>query len=708
MRHSPKNYLNRELSWLEFNQRVLDLADLPEIPLLERVKFLAITGSNLDEFIKVRFGGLKLALANEVDTREISGMTVGEQLSAISTRVREMNAAQASMFREGLMPQLESHDIRRMNPDDLEKEQLEHLGEIFDREIASVVTPIAIDLEQGIPLLAGAKLCVCVQLKYQADRTLGDSEHELDSERFVVIPIRESMRRFISMPQETGHAFVLVEDAVQKFLPRMFPDQQIIESCCFRITRNADIALNEDTMHDLLNELTEVLEERKFSQIVRLEVDANTGDSLMDFLKRATGVGEDELFPVECPLDLAAFFGLAKIAGYPELKDETWSPQPSPDFADAQNIFDTIAAGDRILLHPYQQFDPVIELLNAAAEDPDVIAIKQTLYRTSSDSKVIESLINAASNGKQVSAIVELKARFDEERNIRGARRLEQAGVDVIYGVRGLKTHAKLCIVIRREARGIQRYVHFGTGNYNESTARLYSDVSYFTNNEQLGTDAVLFFNAITGLSVPQPLALLAAAPIDLKDTLLEMIQVEIENARQGANCEINAKLNSLVDRQIIDALYSASQAGVSIRLNVRGICCLRPGVEGLSENIKVVSIVDRILEHARVIHFSHGGDEKVFISSADWMGRNLNRRAELLVPIEDEKCRKKLLAVLRSFFEDNVRARRLNADGAYEGVPVGGKPRFRSQEFLYQQACDQYAAFADPKATVFKAHRGA
>ena len=708
MRHLPEHYLNREMSWLEFNQRVLDLADLPEIPLLERVKFLAITGSNLDEFFKVRVGGLRLAFANNVDSRDISGMSVADQLDSITGRVRCMNDSQAQIYRQGLMPQLESHGIKQLKIEDLAEKDKGLLADIFDREIASVVSPIAVKRDQDFPLLAGTSLCVCVHLRTTSDRSLGDSNGEDETQdRFAVIPIRGSMRRFISLPQKEGHAYVLVENVIQYFLPKMFPAQEIVESSCFRITRNADIAVNEDALHDLLREMTELLVARRVSRIIRLEIDANTGPAMLEFLKDATQIGDQEVFPVDCPLDLSAFFELASTSGFPELKDEPWAPQPSPDFADGNNIFDTIASADRILVHPYQQYDPVVEFLNAAAEDPDVIAIKQTLYRTSSKSKVIEALINAANNGKQVTAIVELQARFDEERNIRGAQRLEQAGVDVIYGVRGLKTHAKICIVVRREPRGIQRYIHFGTGNYNESTSRLYSDISYFTNNEQLGSDGVLFFNAITGLSVPQQLSLLSAAPIDLKETLLEMIQVEIENTKQGANCEINAKLNSLVDRQIIDALYAASQAGVKIRLNIRGICCLRPGVKGLSENIEVISIVDRFLEHARIAHFSHGGDEKVFISSADWMGRNLNRRAELLVPIEDERCRQKLLHVLRCYFDDNVRSSRLNSEGQYETAIASGKS-FRAQEYLYQQACDQYSAFANPKATVFKAHRGA
>ena len=401
MRHLPENYINREMSWLEFNQRVLDMADLAEVPLLERVKFLAITGSNLDEFFKVRVGGLKLAYVNNVDSRDISGMSVSEQLTAITGRVREMNSSQADIYQEGLMPQLESHGIKRIKLRDLSEQQKQHLGEIFDREISAIISPIAIERDQPFPLLAGTRLCVCVHLRTTAQQTLGEFGDDDTNDRFVVIPIRGSVRRFISVPQGDGYAYVLVENVIQLFLSKLFPGQQIVESSCFRITRNADIAVNEDTLHDLLHEMTELLEARKVSRIVRLEVDSSTGQAMLEFLKEATQVGDQEVFPVDCPLDLSAFFELASTPGFPELKDESWAPQPSPDFADGANIFDTIASADRLLIHPYQQYDPVIEFLNAAADDPDVIAIKQTLYRTSGNSKVIEALIEAANNGTE-------------------------------------------------------------------------------------------------------------------------------------------------------------------------------------------------------------------------------------------------------------------------------------------------------------------
>ena len=707
MKEKSKNYINRELSWLEFNQRVLDLAELEEIPLLERVKFLAITGSNLDEFFKVRVGGLRLASNNGSDQIDISGMSIDEQLDSITRRVKKMYSSQSSIFLDDLVPALAKEQIRRINPNEVSEARRAVLEEVFDSEIAPVVAPIAIERGQAFPLLAGARLAGCVRLKTTENR-LGESNDEND-ERFAIIPIGNKMRRLVTVPDDSGYTYVLVEDVIGMFLRKLFPDQEILEWNVFRMTRNADIALDEDAMHDLLTEMTEVLMQRKVSEVIRLEVGSTISDSMLEFLQSETNTGRELIYKVDGPLDMSSLFELASLSGFRHLKDKPWPPQASPDFAAGQNIFDTIAEADRILIHPYQKYEPVLDFLRAAATDPNVIAIKQTLYRTSRKSEVIKALSQAAANGKQVSVIVELKARFDEERNIIGARQLEQAGVDVIYGVEGLKTHAKVCIVVRREPRGIQRYVHFGTGNYNESTASLYSDVSYFTNDEQLGLDSVLFFNAVTGLSVPQPMQKMSAAPIDLRESLLELIDAEIEAAKQGVSCEIAAKLNSLVDQAVIDRLYKASKAGVKIRLNVRGICCLRPGVKGLSENIEVISIVDRLLEHSRIFHFSRGGDDLVLISSADWMGRNLNRRAELLVPIGDPNCKRHLLKVLRSYFKDNVRAIQLHADGTYKPIRRKKKKQkeYRVQEQLYQEACDMYAAFANPKATVFKAIRG-
>ncbi|MCA9055955.1 MAG: polyphosphate kinase 1, partial [Planctomycetaceae bacterium] len=430
-------------------------------------------------------------------------------------------------------------------------------------------------------------------------------------------------------------------------------------------------------------------------------------ETLLDFLVHVLQVPPDQIYRIPGPLDLAAFFRIAEQPGFETLKCEPWPPQPSPEFPPGERVIDVIAQRDVLLLHPYESFEPVVRLIEEAAEDPDVLAIKQTLYRTSRESPIVAALMRAAENGKHVTAIVELKARFDEARNIAWARRLEEAGAQVIYGVKGLKTHAKCCLIVRRGGDlGIQRFVHFGTGNYNESTARLYSDVSLMTADPDLGEDAVSFFNAITGYSQPQRYRKLEAAPLTLRDTLLDLIQVEIEQARDGLPAKIYAKINALVDPVLIDALYQASQSGVQIRLNVRGICCLRPGVKKLSENIEVTSIVDRFLEHARVIYFHHGGDSRVFIASADWMPRNLDRRIELLVPVEDPYCVERLTDSLEVYFRDNAKSRRLLSDGSHARVePDKGEPTVRAQQELYEQI---RAAAAEPRTrqrTMFEPH---
>lgn len=718
MKKAKTIYFNRELSWLAFNQRVLDQASQDFHPLLERVKFLAISASNLDEFFMVRVGGLVLVSESSSDATDIAGWTADRQLEEIRQRVRTMNQGQSDCLLRQLEPELEKHGIERIRPENITESQREHLLRKFKDETMSTITPIAVESAENFPMLSGARLCMCVRLKNDAQFTLGlsqdhdDSVDELASrktDRYLVLPLGRSLARFWSLPSETGYRYIRLEDVIAMFLPELFGQQEIIEWTSLRITRNGDVALDEDGRADLLVGMREMLQERRISGCVRLEISSTTSDEMREFLQDAIGVDSQNTYLIEGPLALSDYFGLASVPGFKDLKDTPWPPQPSPDFAPGKDIFETIAAGDRLLCHPYQAYDPMIAFLQAAANDPDVIAIKQTLYRTSSDSEIAGALEQAASNGKHVTAILELKARFDEARNIYSARNLEDAGVDVIYGVRGLKTHAKMCLVVRRESSGIRRYLHFGTGNYNESTARLYSDVSLFTCDEQLGTDAVHFFNAISGLSVPQPLVKLAAAPINLRDSMLELIQIETESAeREGGSGQITAKVNSLADKEVIDALYEASQAGVKILLNIRGICCLVPGKKGLSENIRVVSVVDRFLEHARVFHFHHGGDELAFISSADWMGRNLDRRVELMVPVENAECKSRLIRSLQAYFEDNVRATELQADGNY--VPVvkkKKKPTFRSQESLYEEACQIHSVHTDPRTTVFEPRRG-
>ena len=717
MKKAKQIYFNRELSWLSFNQRVLDQAGRSSHPLLERVKFLAITASNLDEFFMVRVGGLKIVSDSGSGNVDIMGWTADQQLEKIRQRVREMYEAQSKCLLGELEPELRRYGIERVKPENTTESEREHLLRRFKEETMSAIAPIAVENTEDFPILSGARLCMCVRLKNDLDWKLGPDQEteesveqvaERQTDRFVILPLGKSLARFWTLPSETGYRYMLIEDVVGMFLSEFFGQQEVIESNSLRVTRNGDVGLDEDGRADLMLGMQEMLEARRTSQCVRLEISSSTSAEMTSFLQEAIGVSADDSYSTDSPLGLSDFFALASIQGFKDLTDKPWPPQPSPDFAPTRNVFETIAAGDRLLYHPYQSYDPVAQLIKAAANDPAVIAIKQTLYRTSKDSEIIQALQAGARQGKHVTVIVELKARFDEARNIEWARQLEDAGIDVIYGVRGLKIHAKMCLIVRREPAGIRRYMHFGTGNYNESTARLYSDVSLFTCDEQLGADAVHFFNAITGLSVPQSLGKIAAAPIDLREKMMELIQIETDSARQGNGGQITVKVNSLVDKEIIDALYEASQAGVKIRLNIRGICCLIPGKKGLSENIRVTSVVDRMLEHARIFHFQHGGDDLVYISSADWMGRNLDRRVELMIPVEDKSCKSRLLQILKCYFDDNAGATELQSNGEYVRVAKKKKKgEFRSQQHLYDEACQIHAAHTNPRTTVFEPRRG-
>jgi polyphosphate kinase len=568
---------------------------------------------------------------------------------------------------------------------------------VFENEIYPVLSPIAVSSAADLPLLVNKSLNVCVQLL---------PRQEGADALFAVIPLGRVLPRMITVPSDGGYEYLLLEDVVGMFVERFFPGERVAETVPFRITRNADIAVREDLASDLLESMKEILDARRLGGCVRLELSERVTTCTQQFLQEVFEVGGTDVYAAPGPLDLAAFMGLADLPGFDSLKHEPWPPQPSPEIDPAASMFEALSQKDVLLVHPYQSFDPVVRLIQEAADDPDVLAIKQTLYRTSRDSAIVAALARAAQRGKYVTALVELKARFDEARNIEWAEQLEQAGVQVLYGVKGLKTHAKICIIVRREPQGVQRYVHFGTGNYNETTSRVYSDVSYLTSNEELGADATTFFNAITGYSQPRRMLKLEMAPLGLREYILELIQSETERKRHGQKAAIDAKVNALVDPAIIDALYGASQAGVKIRLNVRGVCCLRPGVPGLSENIEVVSIVDRFLEHARVIHFHHGGDDLTFISSADWMPRNLDGRVELLVPVEDPPLRERLIATLEIYFKDTMKSRRLLPDGSYERSGRGKRKKLRSQEALYREAQNAVKQVRRSRRTTFEPHR--
>lgn len=701
MPSTTSKYINRELSWLEFNKRVLNEAQDKTVPLLERLKFLAITGSNLDEFFMVRVGGLQILVARGVSKPEPSGMTPSDQLAAISRVTHQMMLDQYACFMDQLEPKLVESGIKRVRRGELTERQAQVAEQILTNEIFPICTPIAISSRERFPQLINQTLNVCVKLA--PDEKVGPQP------RFAVIPFGRSLRRFITLPADRGYAYTLLEDTVAMFVERFFAGERVLECVPFRITRNADVALQEDAAADLLSDMEELLAERKKSDCVRLETTEEASPELLAFLQTILDVGQEDIFCAAGPLALSDFMQLTDLQGFEHLRNEPWPPQPSPDIEPSQKMFDVISRRDLLLCHPYESFDPVVRLIEEAADDPDVLAIKQTLYRTSRTSPIVAALARAARRGKYVTAVVELKARFDEARNIEWAKQLELADVQVLYGVKGLKTHSKVCVIVRREPQGIVRYVHFGTGNYNEITARIYSDISYMTCNDELGADATSFFNAITGYSQPQPFRKIDMAPIGLRDKLLELIESETRRRQQGQKGLLVAKLNSLVDPQIIDALYGASQAGVSIRLNVRGICCLRPGVPGLSENIEVVSIVDRFLEHARILYFFHGGDERVYISSADWMPRNLDSRVELLVPIEDVAARRRLISILDTYFRDTLKSRRLLPDGNYERVkPRGRKKAQGSQEALYREARESVQRAKQSRAMTFEPHRAA
>ncbi|MEX2176750.1 MAG: polyphosphate kinase 1 [Pirellulaceae bacterium] len=691
-------YFNRDLSWLEFNQRVLDEALDDAIPLLERLKFLAITASNLDEFFMVRVGGLQVLVEQGITTPDPSGMSPVQQLAAISKRTHLMVQQQHACFSE-LAARLTDAGAKRVRASELSERQAKAVEQVFEGEIFSVLTPMAVRPDAKFPLLVNQALHVCVQLQPDAG-----SEGK---PRFAIIPLGRALPRFFTLGAERGYSYVLLEEVVGKFVARFFPGEAVTGSAAFRMTRNADFSFRDDLAVDLLSGMEGILSARKHGECVRLEIDASAGQELLSFLTQALQLTSDDIFSTTGPLDLAAFMQLADLKGFDALKYEPWPPQRSPDIDPTVSLFETIARGDVLLLHPYQSFDPVVRLVEEAAADPDVLAIKQILYRTSRHSPIVAALAKAAQRGKYVTVIVELKARFDEARNIEWARNLEEHGVQVIYGVKGLKTHAKTCIIVRREPHGTVRYIHFGTGNYNEITSRIYSDFSLLTSHEELGADAVSFFNAVTGYSQPQRYRKIEAAPTGLRQKLLELIEGETQRKQQGQQALIDAKVNALVDPEIIAALYGASQAGVEVRLNVRGVCCLRPGVPGLSENIRVTSIVDRYLEHARVLRFFHGGDDLLFLSSADWMQRNLDRRIELLIPIEDPPIKQRLIAILETYFEDTVKARHLQPDGRYQrSKGVRGKKRRRSQEVLYEDACRRLKEAEQSSRTTFEPHR--
>lgn len=700
------SFINRELSWLEFNQRVLDEALRESLPLLERLKFLAITASNMDEFFQVRVGGLHLMRASGSRKPGITGMTPSQQLEAIRKRAKAMVADQYSLWNDEILPTLTNEGIHLVAGGDISPAQREALMNRFEDFVFALLTPLAHDPETIPPQLPAMRLILGCELKNTTDQ----------SSRNVFIPVPEGAARFQQIPtverhsKNTSQQFILIEELIAMFACELFPDEELTATMPFRITRNGDIAVQEEDAIDLAGEMEEVLAARKTSNTVRLELPAKAPSRLKRAVRELTGASTAEIFTAEGPLALSDFMSLAFSPGYDHLRDDPWQPQPSPGIEPGESIFETLAERDVLLNHPYESFEPVLRFVEEAATDPTTIAIKQVLYRTATDSRIIDALIKAAHNGKQVTVLIELKARFDEARNLMRADELQRAGVQIVYGVKGLKTHAKICLVIRNEDGQLKRYTHLGTGNYNESTARLYTDISYLTSRPAYGADASLFFNAVTGRSKLTRFRKLVPAPTHMKQRLLELIAAEAKRAKNGEPAAITAKVNSLQDKEIIEALYKASRDGVKIKLNIRGICCLKTSTGGRSRkeanNIRVVSVIDRYLEHARIFSFHHGGNPLVFIASADWMTRNLDKRVELMISIEDKTCRKRLLEILDAAFKDNCNGFEILENGSSRRiVREKGQKRYRMQEKLQRQATKSAKARAHERSTTFEPH---
>ncbi len=669
MKEAAVPYNNRELSWMDFNARVLEEALEKDNPLMSRINFLAITASNLDEFFMVRVAGIVEQVDSKYTTPDASGLTPQAQLRLLSEKIHAFTERQYSCLHRSILPAMRRKDIVFLTPREMNETQLRHINDYFNKTLFPVLTPLAVDRSRPFPLLANKSLNIAVRL--QKD---GESN-------FAVVQVPSILPRFLELPCDNGRAFVLLENIIIEKLDQLFELHRIEAVCPFRVTRNSDLEIDEES-EDLMLAIEKSIKKRKRGRPVRLELlqrcDAETKSFLVDMLE----VSDQEIYEIPGPVDLTF---LSKFCGLPGFEEMNFAPirpvDPPADFWGYDDIFEAIRDKDRMVHHPYESFNVVVRFVQTAAEDPDVLAIKQTLYRVSGNSPIVAALIRAAENGKQVTVLVELKARFDEENNINWARKLEQAGCHVVYGLSGLKTHCKVLLVVRREEDGIRRYVHMGTGNYNDSTARLYTDIGMFTCRESFGADASSLFNVLTGYSRPPEYNKMVVAPDGMRRFFERMIKNETENAKKGLPSGITVKVNSLVDPEIIALLYEASQAGVPVRLIVRGICCLIPGLTGISENITVISIVGQLLEHSRIFRFENGGMPKIYMGSADWMPRNLDRRVEVVFPVEDEQLRQRAFSILELMWNDTVNARVQSSDTSYSHIDRRGKPTIRSQQ---------------------------
>jgi polyphosphate kinase len=667
------------LSWLEFNQRVLDEALDAKTPLLERLKFFCITSSNLDEFFEVRVAGLKQQIESDIVERSIDGRTASESFSAVSKRIKAMVQQQYTCWCEDLSPALTARGLRILEMHKLQPAELDFTEKYYLTQVRPVLTPLAIDPAHPFPQLLNKSLNIIVQLDLEKG---GQKLRHL-----AVVQVPRVLPRLINMPGSDGRRdYLLLDDLIGYYLADLFPGTSILGYWHFRVTRNSELYIDEEEVANLLKAVESELHNRRKGDAVRLELDADCPLDIRQALLATLRLDEDDLYAINGPLNPTRLMAVYDGDHSPELRDPPFVASVAWPLRNDPNLFEAIRQRDLLVHHPYESYDSVVRFLEDAAEDPSVLAIKQTLYRTGGDSRIIGALMSAVKHGKQVTAVVELRARFDEANNIQWARQLEEAGVHVVYGLVGYKIHAKICLIVRRDDDGIRRYVHFGTGNYNPTTARLYTDLSLFTCHPDFGEDATNLFNLLTGISQFKGMRRLIVAPFELQDRVLGLIARETENAKKGLPARIVAKLNALVDERVIEALYSASQAGVRIELIVRGICCLRPGLKGLSANISVRSIVDRFLEHSRVYYFENACQPEVFLSSADWMPRNFFRRVEVAVPVIDGVLRERLISeVLGITLADTAKARVLQPDGTYRlpKLPLRQKPVRSQFEFI-------------------------
>ena len=686
----PEYYKNRELSWLQFNERILLEAKDKTNRLFERLKFLSITASNLDEFFMVRVASLKDMVDAKFTKPDLAGMKPKEQLVEILKETYEFMGRQYSTFNRSLLPLLEKEGFTILTShEQMNEAQCKFADDYFDETIYPILTPMAVDSARPFPLIRNKSLNICVLLKGK------------DEENYATVQVPAVVSRIVELPSENGRTVILLEQIIERNIDKLFSNHKVICAYPYRITRNADLSIDEDDAADLLEEIQKQLKKRQRGEAIRLEIEDKCDKNIIKFLKRELNVGDESIYKISGPIDLTFLMKLYGMEGFENLKDEKYIPVQSAMINDDEDIFTQISRNDILLHHPYESFDPVVDFVRQAANDENVLAIKQTLYRVSGNSPIIASLAKAADNGKQVTVLVELKARFDEENNIQWAKKLEKSGCHVIYGLMGLKTHSKITLVVRKEDEGIKRYVHLGTGNYNDATAKLYTDMGLLTCNEAIGEDATAVFNMISGYSEPKQWNKLSLAPYWLRDRFIYLIRREAMYAKEGRKAFITAKMNSLCDKEIIAALYEASSAGVEINLIVRGICCLKTGIPGISENIHVRSIVGTFLEHSRIFYFGNGGNEEVYMASADWMPRNLDKRVEILFPVEDERLKAEVINVLNIQLADTLKAHILVGD-QYEKVDKRGKELLSSQMYFCELAKDRKKKKNESKERLF------